>query len=409
MRPFSLLVKPSSWGCNLRCKYCFYLEKRAIYADKHHKMTNDVLEAMIRKFMAVNMSAHSIGWQGGEPTTMGLDFFKQAVKFQQQYGKSGQTVSNGLQTNGTLLDDEWCKFLTKYNFLVGISIDGPAKIHDINRVTVDGRGSHELVMKGLAALRRNHTEHNVLTLVSSVNQDRPLEIYNYLKDLGVSFHQYIECVEFNRETGQLTDFAVQPEKWGEFLCQIFDEWYKEDTRKISVRLFDSVLTMLVDRVPNVCAMGQDCRQYFVVENNGDIYPCDFFVQPELKLGNIVTDDWEALQNSPIYEEFGRHKREWNEECESCRFLPLCAGCCPKNRPIHGSDPRALSVLCSAWKMFYEHTIDRFEKLAADIVKERQEEAMRQRMATSPRNYARVGRNDPCPCGSGKKYKKCCGK
>jgi uncharacterized protein len=396
MKPFSLLIKPSSWDCNLRCRYCFYLGKRSIYNESAPRMSARMLQNMIQKFMAMEMPVHSFGWQGGEPTLMGLDFFRRAVAFQQQFGHPAQSVSNGLQTNGTLLNDEWGKFLRQYNFLVGVSIDGPAELHDRGRTFIDGHGSHAEVMRGMETLRRNKVDFNALTLVSAFNQEHPLEIYRYLKNQGINYHQYIECVEFD-QAGKLLPFAVKPGRWGEFLCTIFDEWFKNDTRKISVRLFDSILVRLVDGYANVCAMGTDCRQYFVVEHNGDVYPCDFHVRPELKLGNINDDEFDSLLNSKIYREFGVLKNSWNKRCSTCDYLSLCAGCCPKNRP--GNDPANLSVLCEDWRLFYSHTIERFRQLAAEIIEERKRAASQRRQPS---------RNDPCPRGSGKKYKKCCG-
>lgn len=401
MNQFSLLIKPSSWDCNLRCRYCFYLSKSSIYRKSAPRMSIATLQLMTRKFMALSMPVHSFGWQGGEPTLMGLNFFRQAIEFQKQYGHSGLSVANGLQTNGTLLDDAWGEFLQRYNFLVGISIDGPAELHNLGRVHSDGRGSHAEVLRGLEVLRRNHVEHNVLTLVSAYNQTHPLEIYHYLKDLGINYHQYIECTEFDQQ-GELLPFALQPGRWGEFLCTIFDEWHKHDTRNISVRLFDSILVRLVDGYANCCSMGTDCRQYFVIEHNGDVYPCDFYVRPELKLGNIEVDEIEPMQNSSLFRDFGLRKSSWNDRCSQCEYLQFCAGGCPKSRP--GDDPGNLSALCADWRMFYSHTIDRFRKLAADISAERKRNAQ-QRLSAGG---ALPGRNDPCPCGSGKKFKKCCG-
>ena len=416
MRPFSLLVKPASYGCNLRCKYCFYLKKKELFGSKH-MMTDKVLEKMISSFMQLPLPNFSFGWQGGEPTMMGLDFFKRVVELQQKYGQSGMAVSNGLQTNGTMLDDEWCEHLAKYRFLVGISVDGPKEIHDLNRLTTSGTGSHQMVMNGIDALKRHGVEYNVLTLVTRANIKHPLKIYNYLKDMGVNYHQYIECIEFD-ENNELTGFSVTAEEWGEFLCTLFDEWYSKDRFSISVRLFDSVLTKLVDGYANACAFGTDCRQYLVVENNGNIYPCDFFVTPELKLGNIMENSWEDLLNSPVYEAFGVRKSMWNEKCSSCKYLKLCNGCCQKNRPTRGEEPTRLSVLCKGWEMFYQHTMPRFKELANKIKKDRkiaeEQEKMRQAAMTAAQrkmsgSYAKVGRNEPCPCGSGKKFKKCCGR
>jgi uncharacterized protein len=415
MRNFSLLVKPASFSCNLRCNYCFYLEKEKLFKGDN-LMTDKVLERMISSFMEIDMPAYSIGWQGGEPTMMGLDFFRQVVKYQAKYGRSGATVSNGLQTNGTRLDDEWCRHLTEYNFLVGLSIDGPKEIHDKHRWTVNGAGSHGMVMRGLDALKRNHTEFNVLTLVSDSNVEHPLVIYNYLKDLGVKYHQYIECVEFMPD-GTLAPFAVRPEQWGEFLCTIFDEWYSKDRFDVSVRFFDSIITKMVDGVANACVFADDCRQYLVVEHDGGIYPCDFFVLPEWKLGNIMDGEWNDFLESPLYEKFGGRKSQWNGECEECPYLKYCLGCCPKNRLNHGKNPRDLSALCAGWKMFYEHTLPRFKSIANYIRKERRraaelEEIERNRIRAAQMSMqpkTKVGRNDPCPCGSGKKYKKCCGR
>ncbi len=412
MKPFSLLVKPSSADCNLRCKYCFYLDRAEMYPETaRHRMSGEVLERMISSFLATPQPHHSIGWQGGEPTLMGLGFFKKVTDLQQRYGRSGGAVSNGLQTNTTLIDDEWARHLAQYNFLVGVSIDGPAGVHDRYRTFVNGRGAHADVMRGLQCLKRNRVEYNVLTLVSQSNVQNPVEVYHYLRDdLGVMYHQYIECVEFERD-GTLQPFAISGREWGDFLCAIYDEWIKcDDTRRVSVRLFDSILTMMVDGYANVCAMGQDCRQYLVVEHNGDIYPCDFFVRPDLKLGNIMEDSWEDLLESPAYAEFGARKRKWSAKCTDCEYLRYCAGCCPKNRSYKGENPDQLSILCDGWLQFFDHAMPAFKRLAGDIRSERelaQRDMYRSQMGSAA--GGQIGRNEPCPCGSGKKYKKCCGR
>jgi len=227
----------------------------------------------------------------------------------------------------------------------------------------------------------------------------------------VMFHQYIECVEFD-EQGGLAPFAIGGQEWGDFLCGIYDEWMAcDDTRRVSIRLFDSLLTMMVDHIPNVCAMGKDCRQYLVVEHNGDIYPCDFYVRPDLKLGNIMVDSWESLLASPAYAGFGARKSQWNEKCKSCRYLDFCAGCCPKNRPGHGKDPTQLSMLCDGWMQFYDHAMPGLRRLADEVREMRRAEQQQfaSEMSRSHADIVSVGRNEPCPCGSGKKYKKCCGR
>jgi uncharacterized protein len=409
MKSFSLLVKPASADCNLRCEYCFYLGRCQLYPEtKKHRMSNEVLERMISSFLQTQQPNYSFGWQGGEPTLMGLPFFRKVIEFQQQYGRSGASVSNGLQTNTTLIDDEFAQHLAKYNFLVGVSIDGPPHMHDHYRKYINGRGAHESVMKGLDALKRRKVEYNVLTLVNHRNVKHPSEIYYYLRDeLGVTFHQYIECVEFDND-GNLMPFAVTGKEWGDFLCTIYDEWIKGDTRKVSVRLFDSILTMMVENQANCCSMSRNCRQYLVVEHNGDIYPCDFYVYPEWKLGNIMENSWEEMLESPLYREFGERKTQWNEACEECAYQKFCVGCCPKNRPGRGKDPTKLSALCAGWKKFYEHTLSGFKQFADEIKADRQQaeaEMRRRRFNIQP---GAVGRNDPCPCGSGRKFKKCCG-
>jgi uncharacterized protein len=328
---------------------------------------------------------------------------------QQELGRPGAQVSNGLQTNATLLDEAWAEHLARFNFLVGVSIDGPVEVHDRYRTRIDGRGAHAAVMKGLAALKHRGVEYNVLTLVSQANVGRPQDIYRYLCDMDVFYHQYIECVEFDSR-GALMPFAINGGEWGDFLCGIYDQWYPADTRRVSVRLFDSILAMMVDGVANCCSMGKDCRQYLVVEHNGDVYPCDFFVEPGLKLGNIMVDSWADLLDSPLYEEFGRCKSQWNTLCAACPYLKYCAGCCPKNRPLRGVDPSALSVLCEGWKRFYEHALPGFKILAGQIRREREEFAsVNQAPSPAETPAGKAGRNDPCPCGSGLKFKKCCGK
>lgn len=381
---FSLLLKPVSFDCNLRCRYCFYLPKEELFGSGIHRMSRETLEAVTRSYLAVPMKRHTFGWQGGEPTLMKVEFFREAVRLQKQYA-SGSEISNALQTNGTLLDDEWGKFLSDNRFLAGVSIDGPARLHDRFRLYADGRGSHAEVMRGIGVLKRHRVEFNALTLVSASNQEHPVEIYRYLKELGINFHQYIECVEFDRE-GKRRPFALAPGKWGEFLCRIFDEWYPADTRSVSVRLFDSILSRLTAGVPTVCPMGGNCCNYLVIEHDGSVYPCDFHVHPEYRLGSIRETGLGLLYELPRYREWGTVKDPRSAKCSACRWLPLCMGDCPKNRTAAGS------ALCEDWQLFYSHTIERFERLAAGLA----------------RPTGTPGRNDPCPCGSGKKYKKCCG-
>ena len=385
MRPFSLLIKPASADCNLDCEYCFYTEKAALYPDNpRHRMSEETLEQMVRNFFAAPQQEFAFGWQGGEPTLMGQKFFERAVELQRRYAPPGSTVSNGLQTNGTLIDDEFAAWLAANRFLVGISIDGPAEVHDRYRKTRAGGGSHARVMRGLDALKRHGVEYNVLALVTQANVREPAALYEYLKGLGASHHQYIPCVETD-EAGELTDYSVSGDDWGRFLSGLFDAWAPADAAEVSIRFFDSVLTKMLNGHATVCYMGKDCRHYFVVEHSGDIYPCDFYVEPARKLGNVADDAFVELWRSPAYREFGREKRRWSKSCEGCPYLAYCAGDCPKMRlegdngggdvakpaaadssPGAAGEAGAPSVLCAGWKQFYAHALPRFEELATEF-------------------------------------------
>jgi uncharacterized protein len=408
---FSLLVKPASADCNLHCTYCFYLDRKALYPEvSRHRMSDEVLEKMISSYMSTPQATYSFGWQGGEPTLMGVEFFRKVVRLQERYGRRGAVVANGLQTNATMITDELAQHLARYRFLVGASLDGPAGIHDRFRTTVGGRGSHKDVLAGIERLRRYGVEHNILVLVSASNVEEPRKVYRYLLDMGVHYHQYIPCVEFD-ETGQLAPYSITGEQWGRFLCGIFDEWSRSDVRKVSVRHFDSVMTMIVDGYPNVCHMGRNCCQYFVVEYNGDVYPCDFFVTRDLRLGNVMSDDWESLRNSPLYREFGARKTAWNPGCNECPHLSYCSGDCLKHRVYGNGDPSNMSVLCDGWKIFFDRSIPTFEHLAGEIKQERVRAAAvaGARVPVATAAGRAPGRNELCPCGSGRKYKYCCGR
>ncbi len=405
---FSLLIKPASFECNLACRYCFYLQKSK-YFPEENRMSYETLERMISAYMSIGMSVYQICWQGGEPTVMGLDFYKKSIEYIKKYGE-GKQVSLALQTNGTLLTDEWAKFLKKYHFLVGISVDGPEYLHDLHRKNREGGGSHAEVMRGLNILRANGVEHNILTLMTTANIEKAEEIYKYNRDeLKSNHHQYIECVEFD-DDGNLRDYCVTGEQWGKFLCELFDAWYP-DRYSVSVRLFDSILFRFVEQKANVCVMSPSCKQYLLIENNGDIFPCDFFMLPEHKLGNI--HDVNGFMNAWTgqgMKDFAHRKKEYNEACNECEYLKFCHGCCQKNRSKNGVNPAALSNLCSGWKIFYKYTLDKFKELAKEVEERRKQEILQHQMEMMRNSDAGgFGKNAPCPCGSGKKFKRCCGK
>jgi uncharacterized protein len=328
-------------------------------------MTAKVLKRLVSSYMRTPQTQYNFTWQGGEPTLMGLDFFKKAVKLQQEHGTPGTSVSNGIQTNALLIDNEFAEFLARYNFLVGVSLDGPAYIHDRYRKNKNRTGTYQNVMKGIDGLVRNGVEFNILTLVSQANVKKGQEVYRFLCEKGFFYHQYVECVEFDKK-GQPLPYTITGEEWGNFLCEVFDEWIKADIFRVSIRLFDAVLANIVENRYTICSMGPKCGQYFVVEFNGDIYPCDFFVREDLKIGNINKNSWRDLLESPVFTNFAAQKSKWNRQCENCKYHSFCFGDCLKNRNQIPKNPGQLSWLCKGWKIFYEHALPGFYAIAEKI-------------------------------------------
>ncbi|TFG58790.1 MAG: anaerobic sulfatase maturase [Spirochaetales bacterium] len=364
--PFSLLIKPASADCNFTCEYCFYLCKKNLYPRvKTPRMTPEVLETLIRSYMETGQPVCSFGWQGGEPLLMGADFFKEAVRLQQAHGRQGARVHNGLQTNGSLLTPELARHLREFNFLTGISVDGPGDLHDRYRKTSGGTGTYTQVIRGLELLREAGAEVNVLTLVSAANADQPLKVFRHLvEDLGLRYLQFIPCVEFSPEG--LRPWSITAGQWGVFLNTVFDEWQVRWRRRVSVRNFDAVLHLLAEGRSVSCDHGTDCREYLVVEHNGDVYPCDFFVKPELKLGNILTHSWEEMRSSPLYAAFGALKLAARAECAGCPYWKICAGDCVKHRGRDTAAAPEKSLLCAGYKAFYHHTLPAFMQLAHTV-------------------------------------------
>ena len=328
---------------------------------------------MIESYYATPQPVYSFVWQGGEPLLMGESFYELATDLQMAFGRPGVDVSNSIQTNGTLITDRYAKIFRACRFLTGVSLDGPEHLHNPARVDIAGKGSHAQVIEGINTLKKHNAEFNILTLVSNHNIKYPFEIYDYLvDDIDAKFLQFIECIELD-QNGDMPPYCISAGAWGEFLCKMFDHWYeRKDTRKISVRLFDTIIAKMVTGQDICCTSGRDCRQYFVVEYNGDVYPCDFHVLPELKLGNVMTHSWEEMAESKIYKDFGARKSDLHEECLRCPYFKYCAGDCPKNRVGHTSGrANKLSVICEGMKMFYAHTLPKFRELADTVIKERQ--------------------------------------
>jgi uncharacterized protein len=366
MEYFSLLIKPASADCNLRCSYCFYLEKSLLYPETDlHRMDTDTLEKIISSYLATDQSFYSFGWQGGEPTLMGQLFFEKVVELQKKYAKARSLVSNGLQTNGTLIDNDFAKFLSRYNFLIGISLDGPKYIHDKYRKTIKGEGSYNNIMDTIGILKKNNIEFNVLVLINNHNVNKVKEIYEFLIYNDIFYHQYVPCVEFDNNSN-LKPYSINGEQWGNFLIELFNLWYPRYIYKISIRLFDSIINRLLGLNSGTCSMEDRCNQYLLVEYNGDIYPCDFFVREDLILGNIKENSFEKIISSPIYSDFGKKKSSYSFLCSSCQYLDFCYGDCLKFRNYNPDKKMQLSRLCAGWKMFYDHTLDIFRKIANNI-------------------------------------------
>jgi len=400
MKSFSLLIKPVSADCNLRCEYCFYIDHLQT-VEKKPRMSDSTLETMIASYMQTDQNnQYAFGWQGGEPTLLGIKFWKKVIELQTKYAPPGAVISNGLQTNGTLITDEMARFFAEYRFLLGVSLDGPPYLHDFYRKTISHTPTHSLVMRGIEHLRKYKVEFNILTLVNNKTVKKAPEIYQYLKDHEFYFHQYIPCVEFD-EKGNLEPYSITGEEWGVFLCKLFEQWIKNDINKVSIRLFDSIINYLVYGNYSVCYMGTNCCQYFVVEYDGSVYPCDFFVRKELLLGNVKTNSWDDFVNSSKYHDFGAQKAEWNDTCKDCLFINMCNGDCQKFRFSRTLSSQSLSILCKGWKRFYVNTLPRFKIIANEIKKNKEFSSPIQIKAK------KIGRNSPCPCGSGKKYKDCC--
>lgn len=356
MPDFPLLIKPSSADCNLNCGYCFYLGHSDFYPGGTHRMTPDVLEGIVRSYLATRQKQHVFIWQGGEPLLMGADFFRRVVELQVRHGSaSGATISNGVQTNGTLVTDELAELFATYKFLLGVSVDGPPDVHDKFRLNAAGAGTHSAVMRGVEILRRRGVSINALALVTRASEGRGAKIFNWLVDNGFDFLQFIPCAQGNPH-------SVPAGGWGDFLCAVFDEWRRIGEGRVSVRLFDSILEIILGGDRTLCHFKTNCRRYFLVEYNGDVYPCDFYVEKDLKIGNALTDTWEKMWNSPVFRKFGKTKGNLEEACEACRWFELCAGDCPKHRPAQSGT----SELCAGWKQFYEHSMPHFQEIARNI-------------------------------------------
>lgn len=419
---FHIMAKPSGSACNLNCAYCFFLKKEKLYPGSNFRMSDEVHEAYIKQlFEAHQVPQVIVAWQGGEPTLMGLDFFRRSGELQKKYAKPGTRIENTFQTNGILLNDEWCQFFHENNFLIGLSMDGPKELHDFYRKDKGGHGTFDRVVRAARLLQKHKVEFNILCTVNSKNADYPLDVYRFFRDeLGAHYIQFIPIVERDNESGfqegnEVTDRSVRPDQWGRFLIEIFDEWVKRDVGSTFVLNFDGALAGWLGRAGTVCIFGPTCGLGLALEHNGDLYSCDHFVEPNYLLGNILKTPMIDLVASEKQRKFGKDKKDLLPHyCRQCEVLFVCNGGCTKNRFIETPDGEAgLNYLCEGYKAFFSHA-DKPMRIMADLLRRgRNADEVWNMMKTEERGGERVstkpGRNEPCFCGSGLKFKKCHGK
>ncbi|WP_293473745.1 anaerobic sulfatase-maturation protein [Prevotella sp.] len=370
-RPLYVMLKPVGAACNLRCHYCYYLEKACFYKDSSKRvLSEEMLDQFTKEYIeAQTMNDVLFTWHGGEPLMRPLSFYRKALELQKKYGR-GRNISNVIQTNGTLLTDEWCRFLHKNNWLVGVSIDGPQEFHDEYRRTASGGPSWAKVMRGIQLLNKHHVEWNAMAVVNDFNADYPLDFYHFFKEMGCRFIQITPVVErmvnhadgrhlatlTDDATAPVTDFSVTPEQWGRFLCAIFDEWVRNDVGQTYVELFDCILANWVGVTPGICVYAKECGHAGIMEFNGDVYSCDHFVFPEYRLGNIRKKTITEMLYGEQQQQFSRLKSQsLPKECKKCEWEFACHGECPRTRfikDVYGNPGK--NYLCEGYRMFFRH-------------------------------------------------------
>lgn len=386
-KPLYIMAKPAGSLCNLACKYCYYLEKSNLYQDNpKHIMSDELLEKFIKEYIeAQTMPQVLFTWHGGETLMRPISFYEKVISLQQKYAR-GRTVDNCIQTNGTLLTDDWCRFFHDNNWLVGISIDGPQEFHDEYRKNKQGKPSFVKVMQGISLLNKHHVEWNALAVVNDYNADYPLEFYHFFKQIGCRYIQFAPIVErilphndgrhlaaVNEGTEEgLADFSITPEQWGNFLCTIFDEWVREDVGEYFIQLFDATLANWVGSQPSICTLAKTCGHAGVMEFNGDVYSCDHFVFPEYKLGNIYTHSLVEMMYSERQLRFGKNKFDsLPSQCKECEFLFACNGECPKNRFMKtASGEPGLNYLCKGYFQFFKHVAPYMDYMKKELLAQR---------------------------------------
>ena len=419
---FHVMTKPRGAICNLDCKYCYFLSKEKLYPNSQFRMSDSLLEEYIRQYIeAQQVNEIHFAWQGGEPTLMGLEFFRQAARYQQQHKKRGMTIHNALQTNAVTLDDEWCAFFAENGFLIGVSLDGPQEMHDFYRVDKGGNPTFDKVMRGVRLLQKHNVEFNILTTVHAANEKYGKRVYQFLRDeVKTQFMQFIPIVERDNDSGyqegdSVTDRSVSAAGYGQFLIEIYEEWVRRDVGRVFVQIFDVALAAWSGAPPGLCIFDETCGLAMAMEHNGDVYSCDHYVEPDYKLGNIMDVPLAEIAVMDKQREFGQVKRDaLPQYCLDCEVRFVCHGGCPKNRFIQTpSGEDGLNYLCAGYRAFFNHIGPTMNFMTGELRQRRPPANVMLQMARYDdeleRAFAKAGRNDPCPCGSGIKYKRCHGR
>ena len=384
--PLYLMAKPIGAVCNLNCSYCYYLEKELLYENrKSYQMSDQLLERFVKEYIEAQPTPNvSFTWHGGESLLRDVEFYKKALRYQKMYAK-GRQVENCIQTNGVLLNDDWCEFFAENNFLVGVSIDGPEHCHDIYRKNKGGKGTFREVMRGIELLKKHCVEFNTMSVINNYNARYPLEVYCFLKELGSKYLQFspvveriaigeklsLQTPESERQNVKIAEWSVAPEQFGDFYIKIFDEWVKKDVGETFVQLFDATLAGFVGVEPGVCYFAKRCGHAAVMEFNGDVYSCDHFVFPEHRLGNIYQTPFLTMMLSEQQVAFGEKKRMLPTQCLECKFLSVCNGECPKNRFVSTKEGEPnVNYLCEGYKSFFSHVEPYMRFMAKELTANR---------------------------------------
>lgn len=410
-REFQIFAKPVGSVCNIECNYCYYLKKEDLYQKgEPFRMPDDILEEYIVQHIDASPApVINFSWHGGEPTVLGLDYFRKVVALQRKHQPPGRRISNGIQTNGTILDEDWCRFLAAEGFGVGLSLDGPRELHDQYRVSKKQEPTHEQAMRGYTLLQKHRIPFDILCVVHDRNVRYPARVYRFFKQIGARYLGFLPLVEFLPDICGVSDRTVPAEAFGVFLCTIFDEWLSQDIGHMKVQIFEEAIGTAFGQEHALCIFRKTCGDIPVIEHNGDFFSCDHFVDLEHRLGNIRETSLGELLESPSQRAFGQAKSdELPLFCKACEVLAMCNGGCLKDRFLRTPDGEGgLNYLCAGYKSFFTYCRPFVAELSTLWHEQHLEGQTLPAQDKAARISVKTGRNDPCPCGSGRKYKKCC--